>query len=190
MSLKNVTPQMWVRIFENSGNFPGNWFMAAATLWSAANAIEDHTKKDQEAHGVLMPAIRAPEAMLRGMAIESCLKGLWLQRGPERKFVKDGRADMPAKFKKHNLVSLAQEVGIGASAIEEKALGRLSTFIQFAARYPIPLFPQDLHPHKVEGELIHVTFFGPDDFAVVTALWDRLALESGNFVLQASGRRV
>ena len=105
----------------------------------------------------------AVELMLRGMAIECLLKALWLKRG--NVFVKDGHFKKVADAAAHNLPQLAHAVALAPSELEIDMLRRLSHFIEYGGRYPIPKKPEKMKLERSPkgGKAAALTWTARDD---------------------------
>jgi hypothetical protein len=76
------------------------------------------------------------ELMLNGMAIECLLKALWVKRG--HTLAKDGKYVPVPHAGAHDLVQLARVLHLTLSSLEKDVLRRLSHFIEYGGRYPVP----------------------------------------------------
>jgi hypothetical protein len=74
--------------------------------------------------------------MLSGMAMECLLKAVWVKQG--HNLVEDGKYVSIPGAGDHDLVQLAGAVGLTLSDLEKDVLRRLSHFIEYGGRYPIP----------------------------------------------------
>ena len=160
--------------FDLQGNRPQAWTASADALWSAASLIESAVVPMD----TLMPAERGPEALLRGLAFECGFKALWLIRNPAT-LAKGGRYVKPAGVGEHDLLQLADAVLFQVSATERPVLNRLSAFVKFAGRYPIPRLAEQAEPVDVKGRPVIPQYFGLDDFALVATIWTRLRDQLG-----------
>jgi len=79
---------------------------------------------------------------LMGYAIENLLKGILILRHPEY-FKPTGEM---TSIGTHKLVSLCQRCGIQLLDEESTLLDKLTTYIRWAGRYPVPLDIQDMPP--------------------------------------------
>ena len=74
--------------------------------------------------------------MLRGFAVENMIKALWVkQRNP---IVRGGKYIGVARAGDHDLVQLADAVGLTTDVESRDVLQRLTVFTTFVGRYPIP----------------------------------------------------
>jgi hypothetical protein len=76
------------------------------------------------------------ELMLDGMAIECLLKALWAKQG--HKLVNGGKYVGVHGAGDHDLVQLADVLKLTLSDSEKDVLRRLSHFIEYGGRYPVP----------------------------------------------------
>jgi hypothetical protein len=165
-------------IHEQLGNNPNAWLTWVYTLTEASKRLRpkpdaSRTLPDGQE---LMLMTDAVYAMLLGYAFECGLKGLWVQKG--NRIVADGRLQRIANVGDHELLQLANAVGIAEiePTMEElDALNRLTPFIRFAGRYPIPITPEEMKPRAVAGQgKIAPGFYSLADFAVAERLLNRM----------------
>src|SRR5262245_22288958 len=121
-----------------AGNSPETWRSCADDLLAAALVLRQRRHStDPCAVPMHQPWRLHPiELMLSGLAVECLFKALWVKRGnrltSERKYVGiPGAGD-------HDLVQLAVVVHFTLSDFEKDVLTRLSHFIEYGGRYPIP----------------------------------------------------
>lgn len=126
----------------------------------------------------LMLATNSVYGMLLGYAIECALKGLWVKCGNE--LIKNGRYIGVPNAGDHQLGQLARIVsgpaGVMVNTTEYGVLDRLSAFVLFAGRYPVPLKPEQMEPISVPGwgkQVPH--FFSNDDFQTAELLLNRFS---------------
>lgn len=157
---------------ERRGNNARAWLSTVETLTEAARKVRYDMDSDE-----LMPAINAVYAMLLGYAIECALKGLWLEGG--QTLVRDGRYARIKGAGHHQLRQLAEKVHIvfplDLDAQELDTLDRLTAFVLFAGRYPIPTAAQQLSAVRLPtgGEQVP-WFFSRTDFQVTERILNRL----------------
>src|SRR5262245_60118900 len=84
-----------------------------------------------------MSANDAVSSMLLGLSFECVLKGMWID-GAKNSLVHEGRYRGIPGVGDHELWQLAQAVDLQCSVEERSALQRLTPFVKFAGRYPIP----------------------------------------------------
>lgn len=130
-------------VFEAQRANPDAWVIHARRLKLVADAIGELVSRDLEKL-VAAPApggvIEAPYSMLgpeylllAGLAIENLLKGIQIKRHGEH-----------AKYETHNLRQLLSGTGIALSDAENLMVDRLTAFVTWAGRYPIPRRSSDM----------------------------------------------
>ncbi|MFO0321877.1 MAG: hypothetical protein ACK504_05570 [Bacteroidota bacterium] len=112
----------------------GNMFESWVNVY---NALIESSEKITDTNPLKEFELRGVKHMLRGMAVESLLKTLAISRGVKF-FNKDGEFDKGYKKISHNLVRLANQLGIKLSEDEKKILFLLTDSIE-TGRYPIPV---------------------------------------------------
>jgi len=125
-----------------TGNSVLAWTSVAPDILAAANVLKERV--DSFDLGSVAAGDSVPREallghvvlMLRGMAVECLLKGLCLKRGNE--LVVDGKYSRVPGASDHNLCELASAVDFNVDYAEEAVLRRLSLFVQYGGRYPIP----------------------------------------------------
>lgn len=149
------------RLFLGGQESPGSWLLQALRLRAAADRIDDNINpvRDEEP----LVSFMAEYNMLLGLAFENLLKGyislVRLEAGLSPALPKDCHV--------HKLESLANRpecVGLNISAGDLQSLGRLSPYIEWAGRYPLP---------KRVGEMIPITSCSQEHKAELS-LWTRL----------------
>ena len=112
--------------------------------------------------------------MLRGMVIENLLKAHWLKRGNHLSVA--GAFQAIPSAGSHNLQQIAQATGFAVSATEGDVLRRLSHFIEYGGRYPIPKSPQKLMLSSAPGggKTVATSWSTPSDDQCVEGLLLRL----------------
>lgn len=156
--------------FEYGANMVSGWLSAAEDLLSSAQAVKGQVRFV----GELMHSLAAVWALLLGLAIECLLKGKWVKDG--NKLVQPGTDRLqriPGAGRDHRLLPLADSTGFKLSAEERDVLERLSAFVVWAGRYPVPMNPQDLLMRRK----IAPRFFSREDFASSERLANRLKTE-------------
>lgn len=130
------------KLHEGVGNLPRAWELVAQDLLAAAQLLsERHDSFDRESLGQDDPVppegrVKPVELMLRGMAVECMLKALWVKRG--HAIVQDGKYLGVHNAGQHDLPQLASAAGFVSDAVEMDLLRRLSHFVQYGGRYPVP----------------------------------------------------
>ena len=171
-----------VDVHEATAHNPTAWYYCAETLLESA----DHIRLGLEAadrHKLLeragyMDTHYLTYGLLLGYAIECILKGIWVKNG--NTLVEDGRLKKNAipDAGEHELGQIAHSIGANVLGDELNVLHRLSAFIQFAGRYPIPVRASDLQSRNVPGRgKVHPGFFSLDDFRIAREMATRLIAE-------------
>jgi ribosomal protein S10 len=129
---RRVEQHTWV------GNSPDAWRSCASDLLAAAAVLRE--RRESISPGTVpLPNVwrlHPVELMLDGMAIECLLKALWVKRG--HKLAKDGAYVRVPQAGPHDLVQLAGVLQLPLSHLEKDVLRRLSHFIEYRGRYPVP----------------------------------------------------
>jgi hypothetical protein len=149
-------------------------------LLAAAHILTDRGDafdRDSLLPGDILPPesrVGAVCLMLRGMAVECLLKGLWLRHGNE--LVRDGRYIGIPGAGDHNLVQIASAVAFAVSVEEKDVLRRLSHFIEYGGRYPIPRNADKLKLTRSPGggSSAATTWTSPQDQQVLEGIVVRL----------------
>ena len=133
--------------FELVGNSPDAWRSVAADLLVASEALERlcrqaATSDRRHVNQRLRGRVGKITLMLRGMAIECLLKSAWIKRG--NKLVVRGQFHAPIKGRSHHLPTLASAAKFPLSQDETFLTERLSHFIEYGGRYPVPRTEQTL----------------------------------------------
>ncbi len=172
-------------LHETTGNNYSAWHGWAELLTEAAKKVYDDTKAQLPDGTELHLALNSVAAMLTGYAIECALKGLWVKAG--NKVVQNGRYAPIPDARDHELAQLAQAIGkcivLPVTEEELSVLERLSAFVIFAGRYPIPRTPEKMAPVKsLSGgtQVPHV--FTPEDFQVANRLLNRFTTALNPFL--------
>ena len=128
------------RQFESAGNSPRAWQIVAENLLFAARTLSERCgtfdSQSTDAQFSNRAQLGAVELMLKGMAVECLIKALWLGRG--NSFVKAGKFFNVPGAGAHDLPQLALAAGLNTSSFEVDLLRRLSHFIEYGGRYPVP----------------------------------------------------
>ena len=163
-----------------SGNFHVAWRMVAQDLLTAAQILREQREScdlSSLAVGDPVPAkagVGRVECMLRGMAAECLLKAVWVKR--RNLLAADGRYRPIPGAHSHDLPQIASKIGLQLSDSEADVLRRLSHFIEYAGRYPIPKDAEKLRPTPALGGGLAVATYWttPSDYLTFDALIDRL----------------
>ena len=90
--------------------------------------------------------------------MECLLKGIYIRRyrvwadpDKEHALVKDGKYVGVKDAGDHELLQLATAAGVTVSQSEQSILIRLTDFIKYAGRYPVPLHVEKMKPVKILG---------------------------------------
>ena len=112
--------------------------------------------------------LRGPFFLLAGLAVENLLKALIVKRmQAENRPVTEGNV-LKLERGRHNLLALSGRAQITLSSEEREVLARLSTFVRWAGRYPVPI-------RKTETTQSRIT--RSDDFARIKLFLGRLQKE-------------
>lgn len=129
------------RTFLSEGQNYKAWLVKANSLAIAA----DKTNWLLEGNETLA----STHNMLMGMAIECLLKASLLAVGEEVVVEKSGNLYFAKEFKSHKLDALAEKLeqhGLVFLDEEKELLSKLSVYIEWGARYPIPLAHTGFEP--------------------------------------------
>jgi len=138
-----LSDEKQIENFDLIGNMPETWVMSAEDLLAASRILRIHWERfDHLAMHVGDPIpdegkIHSVILMLQGLAIECLLKALYLQRG-KGKLAENGKYLEIKGAGSHDLVQLADVVGISFNKEQRHLLKRLSIFVTSMGRYPIP----------------------------------------------------
>lgn len=149
------------RFFLAGHESPGSWLLQALRLRAAANRIDERTTPVRDDEPLV--SFLGEYHMLLGLAFENLLKGyitlLRLESGMS--------PALPKECFVHKLEILAARPECSALHLSEEeieALARLSPYIEWAGRYPLP---------KRSSEMISI-YSGSRERTIEQALWDRL----------------
>lgn len=142
--------------FDRVGRDPGKWLAYAGHLLAAAEllwlpiskgldgyrATRSSRTREQAADFEQQVRYRGPFFLLAGLAVEVALKALIVQ-GAIAASPSQGVKDILRLFPSspHNLKELAKRARLTPTPSEDALLERLSRWIRWAGRYPIPLNP-------------------------------------------------
>lgn len=150
------------------GNFWPAWRMSADGLLYASGVLRGRMSVRRGAIARVGPV----ELMLRGFAVECLLKAIWLKKG--HLLTQAGRL-IPIQAGAHDLVQIAQRVGVRLSAREKDVLRRLSHFAAYAGRYPVPTRAAAMKlTRALGGGRSAPTVWGGTDNSTFSALLRRL----------------
>ena len=128
--------------FEFDGLIPERWISQARRLSASADLLFNAYLKDLHRFGKVRKVSSLknlehamPATLLYGLALENLLKAILVHNDPSR--TSNGRlAEWPGGG--HDLSVLAREAEVALDSVETDLLKRLSQFIKWAGRYPIP----------------------------------------------------
>lgn len=170
--MEKVDHSFWEWAFTQSGENPSAWYHSARELLTAADAVKEDVVDFGDSG---MDTLAAVQAMLVGLAIESTLKGLWIEKTGDS-LVKDGKYSRPKGVGGHDLVQWADAASVELCPTERYLLRRLSTFVVWAGRYPIPRTEGEMKPKKGRDRQAYVpqTYFLPKEIEQGATLCHRL----------------
>jgi hypothetical protein len=167
-----------------AGNAPQAWRSCAGDLLAAAVVLRERRENIGPSSLPVPNAWRLhpSELMLDGMAIECLLKALWLKHGHE--LARDGRYVGIPGAAAHDLVQLAGMLQLTLTEMERDVLRRLSHFIEYGGRYPVPKDAEKLRLIRTPqgGQGAATTWSTPSDqllFETVVGRLDQL-LDEGS----------
>ena len=151
------------RFFLAGQESPGNWLLQALRLRAAADRIDGEINPVRDDEPLV--SFLGEYHMLLGLAFENLLKGyislVRLEAGIS--------PPLPKECYVHSLEALAirpECLGLTLTPEEIQALGRLSPYIEWAGRYPLP---------KKASEMLTI-MSGSREREVEQNLWNRLAV--------------
>jgi len=124
------------------GNMPEAWNIAADDLLWASHILRTHTAPLPSESGTIYDddddefRVLPPELLLRGLAIEVYFKAIWTTRG--NKLVVNSEYSRIPDAGQHNLLQIAEVLTLPFTPVQRDLLVRLSEYIDYAGRYPIP----------------------------------------------------
>jgi hypothetical protein len=137
------------------------WLSKADQLLEASKIIEAKIKKDFDSvrHlDITEKAEKLPFGLLEiqfflvGFAVENLLKAKWVKKN--RRGLKNeilAVSKLPKDIHNHNLLPLAEKIGLKLNDDESELLNRLSEYVKWAGRYPVPPQAKDLKPRLLSG---------------------------------------
>jgi hypothetical protein len=158
-----------------AGNSPHAWQLCARDLLAAASALRERRESIESGSAPTLPGQLHPaELMLDGMAIECLLKAVWVKRG--NKLASDGTYRKVPDAGAHDLVQLAGTLEFILSDFEKDTLRRLSHFIEYGGRYPVPKDAEKLQLTRTPagGLAVATTWSTPTDYVHFEAIVSRL----------------
>jgi len=146
----------WKEQFALASQPPAWWLAArrlmraAEVLWRAHDADLSKIREGQvETHKLENLELGLAWMLLTGLALENLVKAVLLKREPE--LAKPGRMpEWPGKGagKGHDLAQLFDRAGVPLSAPERDFMDRLTEFILWRGRYPVPHVAERLMPRE------------------------------------------
>lgn len=164
-------------MYDMTGNNPNAWYASVELLTQAAKRVRYNARPLTMPEGDEgMFAINGVYAMLLGYAIECALKGLWVKGG--KTIAKDGKLLRIRGVGNHQVGQLARKVQevieLRIEDVELDVLDRISAFVRFAGRYPIPITAEEMKAQRVPAGGTQVPgFFTAEDFRVAELLLNR-----------------
>ncbi len=161
--------EFWSEQFEAKGKSPSSWALQARRLSRAADVVFEAYLSDlRKMEGGCSPInltnleTVGPATLLYGLAFENLFKAVILKK--EGTVIEDGKLQKwPGSG--HGLVGLAERAEIQLPAAQRDLLSRLTAFIEWGGRYPIPMsadkmrlkqdavspesFPLPIQPHEL-----------------------------------------
>ena len=141
--------------YDGAGENPLAWQASARNLLDAATAVKGQVHQFEEG---LMDSLVPVQAMLLGLALECLLKGMYIKRhrvweDPDKAhaIAKNGAYIGVTGAGDHELLQLADAAGVTLTNEERSALTRLTNFVLYAGRYPIPVRVEQMKPVKMDG---------------------------------------
>jgi hypothetical protein len=119
----------------------GDLLVSARVLWKKIEPVTQAKTLDEAARFNDEFRLAAPFLLLCGLALENLLKALIVKQVFARQ---DGQPDpsaptiLPDYLKTHNLCELANRAAFTPSDRERRTLIRLTHYVEWAGRYPIP----------------------------------------------------
>lgn len=105
--------------------------------------------------------------LLMGYSIENLLKGILLSQKPELFHP----SERMKRFGHHKLIRLCNEVGVELQSDEKKWLMKLTEYIEWQGKYPIPL-----ERDKDKDRTIGIPFKGREFQEQIEAIWTKIDL--------------
>ena len=161
-----------------AGENPRAWQVSAQDLLDGAMAVKAKVQPFDNA----MHSLARVEAMLLGMALECLLKGIYIKRHrvwadptKEHALVKDGAYVGALGARGHNLPKLADAAGVTMSPFERSILDRLTDFIVYAGRYPVPSKVEGMEPVKTpDGHTVARGYISSAELEMAETLTNKL----------------
>ena len=202
MEWDRMYEHMKAQQFELGATMPMGWKYTAQELMHAANRlfdiyhdgtlrmisrfvqeIQSGTVQDQDASGRLLVGDELEDHwdsqligvyfFLMGCSLENLLKGILMSLHPEY-FQASGEL---IRIQSHDLVKLCRRCNIDLSQEEKELLTKLTTYVTWAGRYPVPLKAAEMFPKKrADGTWIQrgEPFHRREPQSEVNQMWMRL----------------
>ena len=177
-----VAPEVLVELHNRHAKSPIMWELQGTTLRYTMEVLfrqafaDTAVRLKHRSRKSLRPSLHGPGLMLAGMMIETLAKAVLVERK---------QTALILKQKKHNLRAAVAATGYSPSQNEIALLDRLSEFLLWAGRYPVPWKPEYMAVNDELGarNLVGGSTLGDD---LVLARWLADGLEN----LLHSGDRV
>jgi len=179
----------WKEQFQRQGDHPRTWEIKAAELEYAAEVLWKRQVNDfplQLSAKVAPPVSIGVALMLYGLAIENLAKAVIVAGGSP--LDKKGRIS----FNVHKLAELVSKAKIRVTHKDKIFLQKLTEFVEWAGRYPVPLSFQKMQPFRwSDGSFApaHGSMSG-SDIEHARRIIQRLAKKLRNPNVRASLRRL
>jgi len=161
--------------FESAAFWDVHWIAQARDLYESARKLEpaleavwDSYRERAKNFGARLEPdhYNGPYFMLMSFAVENLLKGAAISRNSleyKRKFRSNEK--FPSELKRHDLLKLAELVGLALAAGEEDLLRRLTRGATWFGRYPAPLDYAEMSGVERfnDGREDTVSWFGRED---------------------------
>jgi hypothetical protein len=135
----------WKEQFHRQADHPRTWELKAAELEYAAEVLWNRQVSDfslQLSTKSAPPAVIGVVLMLYGLAIETLAKAIIV--ATDSPLDRNGRIS----FNTHKLTELVRDTKIRMTPKDELFLNRLTEFVEWAGRYPVPLSFQKMQPFR------------------------------------------
>jgi hypothetical protein len=160
------------------------WVSKAKELLHAANCLKSilnsQWSKVKIENGKLIvnlnePLVQGPYFMLVAYAIENLLKAIIIHR-KKAKLKNRLLLKIPDNVHGHDLLKLANKIGIQLDISEQKLLARLTQNSIWSARYPIPLEATDMRTtvKLLNGQNYFSAYFAPNDLPEIDSFLEKL----------------
>lgn len=152
--------------FRRHANSPKMWELSAVTLRFASEVLLRQIRRDikkifgPSSQRFTRPSLHTVWLMLCGLTIENLAKAVLVSKGSPI----DESERIKKSLKTHKLVNLVRGTGIRLSKGEEVLLRRLSEFIEWTGRYPVPLSSSRMSITLADGnrQLLGASLIGED----------------------------